>query len=209
MIYAYDLLVNESNLIHDFYDWMEKDKLLHIRRIPLFKVSDKTYIDLLCKKIRIDKEFLSLIKDKTQVFMPTNVDTISYACVFTNGVNALYINFDKGVNEIKSKFLVPEEIEIINLSNKMKVSDISYNIIGNKIIRNSVTRKENEKINMILNNLETIKDKQDKIDYLYYEWFGNKNSNNKYDALVKDIKKSYSSKHEELLEILDLMLKNV
>ena len=209
MIYAYDLLINESSLLYDFYDWADDDKFIHVRRVPLFKVNDKTYMDLLCKKIRIDKEFLSMIKDKTQVFMPTSIETKAYSAIFTNGINAIYINFNKGINEIKSKFLVPEEIEIINLSNKMKETDINYNIIGNKIILNKVTRKEKNRIALILKQLETIKNKEEKINYIYYEWFGNNECDNKYDKLVNDIKKNYTNKHEEILEILDLMVKNV
>ena len=48
-------------------------------------------------------------------------------------------------------------------------------------------------------------DSTDKIDYLYYEWFNTNKGKNKYKKLVSSIKSSYTSKHEYILELLNLL----
>ena len=43
------------------------------------------------------------------------------------------------------------------------------------------------------------------IDYLYYEWFDTNNGDNKLDKLISNIRESYSNKHIEFLNILNLI----
>lgn len=208
MIYAYDLLVNLNNKVYDFYDWKSTDKITHIRRVPLFKVSVNTYLDILEKNVRLNLEILPVIKDKTQVFTAKVLELINYALVITNGVNALFIVLDsKGNVKEKSKFLVNEELEIIDLSNKLKTTTINYKVISNSIY-NKMIRSEKETIKTIINELSNIKEDKDKIDYLYYEWFKDNNGINKYDKLIKDINSKFTSKHLEFLEILKLICIN-
>ena len=51
MIYIYDVLGNFNDELIDFYDWLESDYMEHIRKIPMIKVSEKFYIDLVNKNI--------------------------------------------------------------------------------------------------------------------------------------------------------------
>ena len=207
MIYAYDLLVNLNSEMYDFYDWVEEDAFTHIRKCPLIKVTDKDFINLCFKKIRVTSDFLDLIKDKCQVFKNSGVETITYACIFTNGINSSMVTFESsGFVLQRSKFLVSEELLINELSSKIKITYISYNVINKKCQFNKMLREEKEKISIILSELESIKNSKEKIDYLYYEWFGKKSSDNKYEELIKDIKFAYSNKHSEFLEILNLIL---
>ena len=98
MIYAYDLLINFNEELYDFYDWKETDSITHIRRIPLYKIDDTFYTDLLTRKIKVNTDYLKEIKDKTQIFSPKTLETIEYACIFTNGENAIAVNFDTNGN---------------------------------------------------------------------------------------------------------------
>ena len=206
MIYAYDILINLNENIIDFYDWESTDKITHIRRVPLFKVNDKTYFDLLYKKVRLNEDVLLTTKEKTQVFTSKSLETISYAAVFTNGINACFISFDnKGFTLEKSKFLVNEELEITELSIKMKETIIIYNIINNKINISKMTRHEQEKIKDIIEELNKIQNDKKKIDYLYYEWFGESNDSDKYNVLIESLQTNYTPKHNEFLETLNLL----
>ncbi len=206
MIYAYDILVNLNERLIDFYDWNDSDELTHIRRVPLFKVNDKTYFDLLYKKVRIDEELMLTIKEKTQIFTSKNLETIDYAACFTNSTNAFIVTFDsKGFTALKSKFLVNEELEITDLSSKMRETIINYNIINNKVSLNKMTREESSKLKAIISELEKIKDDKKKIDYLYYEWFNENGNNNNYNTLLESLSKEFTLKHNEFLEILNLL----
>ena len=68
------------------------------------------------------------------------------------------------------------------------------------------TREETEMIDYILNSLDKIKNDNEKVKYLYYEWFNQKGeSNNLYNELIIDIKKNYSDNKNNFLKLLDLI----
>ena len=206
MIYIYDVLINLNEEMFDFYDWEEYDSFLHVRRVPMYKVNTNVIYDFSSKKVKIDDVVLASIKDKTQVFSSRNIEVISYGAVFTDGNNAVMIEFDeKGYSKRKSKFLVNEEMEILDVSKSMKVSNMHYNIINNKVKRNVMLRSEKKQLDLILSELENIKDDREKISYLYYEWFDKSDGENKYEKLVNDLKKSFTSKHLEILDVLNLL----
>lgn len=206
MIYVYDVLVNLNDEMFDFYDWEETDDFVHVRRVPMFKVNDDVYYDMVTKKVRLNEEIMNSIKDKTQIFSSRNIEILPYTSVFTNGSSAILVEFDnKGYSIRKSKFLVNEEMEILDIAKSMKVSVIEYNVVQSKVKMNSMIRSEKLIVDRILTELECLKDDDEKLSYLYYEWFERQDGINKYETLVRDLKRRFTGKHNEFLELIDML----
>ena len=84
MNYIYDVLVNFNDKeIYEFFEWEKDDNIEHIRRIPIFKVSPKNFIDFKTKKIKVEEEFLNKIKNKTEIFCNKTINYIEYCTVAT------------------------------------------------------------------------------------------------------------------------------
>lgn len=206
MNYVYDILSNFNQELYDFYDWDKNDNFTHLRKVPSFRVSKEVLVDLMFKKVKIKGNLLKLIKDKTQVFTKEGVDVIEYCFIISDSVNALGVILDEdGVIYKRSKFLVSEELEINKCLKTSKIYNVEYNLLSSKTHYSNMTRNEEKVTNLILSELELIMDSTDKIDYLYYEWFNTNKGKNKYKKLVSSIKSSYTSKHEYILELLNLL----
>lgn len=206
MNYVYDILSNFNQELYDFYDWDKNDNFTHLRKVPSFRVSKEVLVDLMFKKVKIKGNLLKLIKDKTQVFTKEGVDVIEYCFIVSDSVNALGVMLDEdGVVYKRSKFLVSEELEINKCLKTSKIYNVEYNLLSSKTHYSNMTRNEEKVTNLILSELELIMDSTDKIDYLYYEWFNTNKGKNKYKKLVSSIKSSYTSKHEYILELLNLL----
>ena len=206
MNYVYDILSNFNQELYDFYDWDKNDNFTHLRKVPSFRVSKEVLLDLMFKKVKIKGNLLKLIKDKTQVFTKEGVDVIEYCFIVSDSVNALGVILDEdGIIYKRSKFLVSEELEINKCLKTSKIYNVEYNLLSSKTHYSNMTRNEEKVTNLILNELELIMDSTDKIDYLYYEWFNTNKGKNKYKKLVSSIKSSYTSKHEYILELLNLL----
>ena len=206
MNYVYDILSNFNQELYDFYDWDKNDNFTHLRKVPSFRVSKEVLVDLMFKKVKIKGNLLKLIKDKTQVFTKEGVDVIEYCFIVSDSVNALGVILDEdGVVYKRSKFLVSEGLEINKCLKTSKIYNVEYNLLSSKTHYSNMTRNEEKVTNLILNELELIMDSTDKIDYLYYEWFNTNKGKNKYKKLVSSIKSSYTSKHEYILELLNLL----
>lgn len=206
MNYVYDILSNFNQELYDFYDWDKNDNFTHLRKVPSFRVSKEVLVDLMFKKVKIKGNLLKLIKDKTQVFTKEGVDVIEYCFIVSDSVNALGVILDEdGVVYKRSKFLVSEELEINKCLKTSKIYNVEYNLLSSKTHYSNMTRNEEKVTNLILNELELIMDSTDKIDYLYYEWFNTNKGKNKYKKLVSSIKNSYTSNHEYILELLNLL----
>lgn len=211
MIYIYDLTLNFNDRLYDFYDWKETDNITHYRKIPLIKLSDKKYDKFLNNKVQVDEELLSLVRDKAQQYKGRMLKTVKYAFVLTNGFDAFAVMLDDGGTSVKkSKLVIGEELEIIDLANNLKVKDVSFNIVCKDNFVNKFTRDEEVIINGVVSKINDHKDNLELLKYLYYEW------NNKiyvgkscYDDLIKDITSQYSDKLNKLNEILNLYVKNV
>lgn len=206
MNYVYDILSNFNQELYDFYDWDKNDNFAHLRKVPSFRVSKEVLVDLMFKKVKIKGNLLKLIKDKTQVFTKEGVDVIEYCFIVSDSVNSLGVILDEdGVIYKRSKFLVSEELEINKCLKTSKIYNVEYNLLSSKTHYSNMTRNEEKVTNLILSELELIMDSTDKIDYLYYEWFNTNKGKNKYKKLVSSIKSSYTSKHEYILELLNLL----
>ncbi|MEG2727146.1 MAG: hypothetical protein RR940_02795 [Bacilli bacterium] len=208
MLNIYDIEVNFNKKLFDFFDWNETDILDLIRKTPLVKVADKTYNLFLKGNIIVDKELLQLIKDKTEVYNEKKYEKIEYACSITNGYDAICIMFDsKGNISRRSRLNIEDEIEIIELSSSLKTTTIGYKEVKKYYKYNFLLRSESKIIKEILFNLNKYKDDSIKIEYLYYEWFNKKSTtNNCYEDLLIDIKKTFSNKHKEFLNVIKLFV---
>lgn len=206
MVYVYDILVNFNEKMIDFYDWDKNDEIKHIRKMPIFKVNNKVIMDIMFNKIKLSSEIINLIKDKTEVFNLRSVITLPFVCTLVSTESAIAVSMNKnGLVLEKSKFLVNEELEIISVGNKLKKIDLEYSIV--KTDKHSLLlRNEEKKLNEIVREIDLLKDNDEVINYLYYEWFNKPSTKNAYDELIFDLKKGFTPKHEELSNLLNILI---
>lgn len=208
MTYIYDILINLNSCDISFYEWRETDDIGYLKKGVLIKVSEYIYKKIISNNIVIGDKTLTMLKDKSCVMKNRKIETIPYMGVFTDGKDAIGISFSEKGKEIKrTRFIIQDELELLESSRKLKTIRIDYKSITNKETDLSFkTRKEKEIIDYILNSLEKIKTDNERIRYLYYEWFNKKGkTNNLYSELITDIKKSYSEEKKNFLELLDLV----
>lgn len=177
MNYIYDILVNFQECFYENFEWNIDDNITHIRKIPIFKVDKKDLLNFYNKKIKFEKEFLSKIFNKTEIFMNKKILHINYACLLSDGYEAIVVKItSNGLLKYGSKLLIDEFEEVIEYTNSMIETNINYEILSEKDKISFKTRKEQEILNFINEQLDKIdvKKESDKIEYLYYECFGKK-----------------------------------
>lgn len=210
MIYIYDITVNLNDDLISFYEWNENDTLTKLKRTLLLRINRDIYNMFIKNNIIVDKSFLEIIKNKTEIINNKKQENLNYGCIFSNGYDAIFVTFNKeGKILERSKFLIDEELGIIELSNNLTEKNIEYIKTNSNYKINILRREEKVIINLIINELKLVKEDKEKLKYLYFEWF-NKRSDNKniYEKLLKSIKENYSIKHKEFLEILNLIIFN-
>ncbi len=211
MNYIYDITLNFSkNTLYEFYEWREDDDPEFILKIPLYKVDIETFENLKNDEILINKKFLELIEDKTEVYTPNSINLVRYACVFVSDYSAIAIEFDsEGNSYMKSNLSIDEEIEILDSSKNIKYSIIDYKLKSkNKIKEKYITRKEEEIEKYIILKLDNMKknNEQTKLKYIFYEIYNEKldDTDKIYSKLI-NVAKNDNNKFYKLKEILNLM----
>lgn len=184
MNYIYNILACLDKRCLDTFEW-SNNEIVSINKTLLFRFDDATF--LLNNNVIVSKDFLNKIKGKTK-----GNRYIKYGCMLSNYDIAIFCVFDEDGNIIyKSKMLYNEEQEAICISNTQNnlenfiVSDSSdsYNYL--------LTVDENEKETFVRGELDRLLDRQlyDKIEYLYFECFGN---NKKYNEdILNEINKNF------------------
>ena len=133
MNYYYDLILNFSldNIL--FYEWDDNDNLEYIEKIPLFKISEKDMVNILGNNVKINEEFLKMIKDKTTIKSRGIINTISYSSIFTDAKSVIAIEFNE-VGEIigRSNLLLEDDLNVIEMAFALKKKELKYEIL-NKI----------------------------------------------------------------------------
>lgn len=188
MSYIYDILLNFNSKLYDFYDWNKTDHIIHIKKIPLFKINHKKLIEIINNKIIFDSEILEKIKDKTEEYLNHKIRVINYAFLLTDGLQVIGINLIKGVKY--STLLLDEENDVLEVASRLKESSIKYQIVSKSENNFYQTRKEQELEEKALKELDNIIKENNKTElkYLYYDCFNEKCDNIEY------IKKVLSNK---------------
>ena len=156
MNYIYNIKVNMQNSLLNFYEWNNDDNIEIINKLPLVVVKDKDYINILNMCIKLDKP--ELIKFELSNNM----------CIFTNLFDCVCVKFSNiGIIDKISKLTLVEEDDVLDEIKNKKVVDIKYNIINKNNNYNFLSRNESKILNSIINYIESKKESNEIIDYLY------------------------------------------
>lgn len=209
MNYYYDIILNWSEKdFYNFYEWNDFDYLELIKKIPFIKIKHKSLIDIWSNNIKINSEFLNNLKDKTLVSNKNTICKIKYACLFTDNKNIIAIEFNEyGESISRSKLLLNDEINALEVSYSLRETEIEYEIIE-KIEESKTLRQVNEAkriINLEINNLYQNKELS-KLRYLFYEYTGEKceDINKIYHILINELNNNFSEKFFIIYDIIKL-----
>jgi len=172
MDYIYDIVLNFHETYYDFYEWHPKDKIINIKRIPIYKVSNNDYINLRNNNTTIDKNTLP---KQNKMFL------------VTSGIEVLGLLIDDNGKVLKkSSLLFDESDEILEDKDSIKLINLKYKINKkNNIIHQSRIIKEKIKyINNYLHNIDKLKDKYI-LKYLYYDLYNIEEDN--IDKIYNDL----------------------
>ena len=170
MTYIYDILLNFNEEFYDFYDWNKTDKIIHIKKIPIYKVDEGVLNDIIYNKVKIKDDFLMLIKDKTEVFYKHEIGKIKFGCLLYSNEKIVALNINENGNVIGfSDLLIDEYTEIIDTLDEVKYIKIEYEILNKKDTELFKTRNDKLKENYIYKNIYKLTNEQ--LEYVYYEMF--------------------------------------
>ena len=121
MEYVYDIVLNFQKEYYEFYEWKSSDKIINIKKIPIYKINTKDYLNIKNNEVTIDK---NAIPKKGKMFL------------LTNGIEIIGILIDNKGKVIKKSSLIFEESDdILKDKNEIKFINIKYHIDKiNKVI---------------------------------------------------------------------------
>ena len=171
MTYIYDVTLNFNEVLYDFFEWNNSDNLIHVRKIPIFKVSNDTFLNVLTYEVQLSDEILYKIKDKTDTYGKKTKSFTS--CLIRNEDNIIALKFDdNGISKQVSSIIIEEELDILEIRVSMTKS-FEYKTLNK---RKFLTSTRYDSVNRTylqnqINNLSIDNDRE-KIKYLYFEYFG-------------------------------------
>lgn len=213
MIYIYDILLNFSDeLLYEFYEWNNNDKIDNMKKIKLAKIDKKVFDDFINKKIKVDTNFLTQIYNTCEVYEVKGCSILNYCVLLTDGNRVVGIEFDKnGYIMCMSKMLLDEEDEVLELTNNLEIININYEIKDNIKNNRLFTRKElNIKKYICIEALSAYKNKNyNKLDFMYMELFDDNsiNEKEKYNKIINSMQEDISNNHFNLYKMLKLVHK--
>lgn len=200
MNYIYDIFLNLNENLYDFFDWNKNDKIMHIKKVPIFIVSNQTIKDFISNNIIVSEDLLCEIYNTTEIWNLS--EKLDYCALFSDNTTIVAIQFNKLGKSIKKSFLlVDEELEVLESITRFKTKKIKYEI-SQKINQLLKTRKELSEDSFVKNELKSIDN--NKLKYIYFECFGKQEKDST--VILKNINKlSKNSKaYKNLYDILKL-----
>ena len=202
----YDILVNFKKIPYEFYDWNKEDDVKHVKKMPSIKVRDSALYDIFYNEVKISKNFLDQIKDKTEIFFGRAIKKVKYACVIYNDDVALSILLnDNGEIIGKSKLLFDEEEDV--LKDDVPSKEIDYEVIKKPKKINGLTRREAKIVLLLSKYLDKIHEskKNDEIKYMYFECFNKVEEDN--EKAYKNLKNEVLKANLNVIETLKTLIK--
>lgn len=209
MNYIYDIFLNFNTELYDFFDWNSNDNMIHIKKIPIYRVSTKVLNDMRLRQIKIEKNRLEEIENKTELFSRLKNTSLKYAALFTDTEDVLALTFDRQGNSVqRSKLLIDEDIEVLECSSRYKLVNIRYTSKKALHINDLETRRQRNVDQTIFKELSKLyKSKNyETLEYLYYELFNQKERN--INIIYSKLKKCIKKYNKQMTTFLDLISQN-
>ena len=190
MDYIYDIILNFQDRYYDFYEWYPNDKIINVKKIPIYKIPNKDYLNI--------KKNLVIINRNT-------LPKTSKIFLITNGIEVMGILLDNFGKTIKiSSLLFDESDDILKDRDSIKLINIEYRILKRRYSK-LISRPNQEKqeyINNYLKKLDKLKDEY-LIKYLYYDIYSieEESINITYDKLLSLSKENYCLLYEHIKKI--------
>lgn len=210
MNYYYDVLLNFQENYFMFYEWDEQDIIEFAKRIPLYQVDTQMLSDAISNIIKVDKDFLKQIENKTKI---KQNKFLNFACIISDGKNSMALEFNEnGIIINKSSLTVEDELNINEFIYSINKIDIKYDIIEG-CPRNKETRQELRIKKILKLEIKDIYNKKNysKLKYLYLEWFDEilTNIEEMYMNMLNKIEDKISDKEYHIYEIIKMSYNNV
>lgn len=185
MNYIYDIYLNFQKNLYEFYDWNTRDKIWHIRKIPVIKIETKNLKDIVNNEVIFNLNNLN-IENRCEYYEGKGIKKLKYAFLLTDGENVVAINVSNNCN-YKSKLLLFEEEDVCSQIKKLDISNIDYSIVRELKTNWNLTRQQQNMFSCISEFLEKLYNEREyeKIKYIYYECFNKKE--NDVDKIYKNI----------------------
>ena len=158
MDYIYDIVLNFQKDYHDFYEWKSTDKIINVKKIPVYLVNDKDYLDLKYNEVIIDN---------------TNKDITTKMFLVTNGLEVMGILLDNyGKIHKKSSLLLDEADEVLEEKETIKALPLKYkrNILKSHNFNSRIKIDKTRYLQSYLSNIDINKDEY-LLRYIYFEIF--------------------------------------
>ena len=205
MNYIYDIILNFNEEFYDFYEWKSNDNVINVRKIPVLKVDENTYVSLRNNKIQVSMETIDSLKKNFSLYNEKIEGNI--ICLITNGMSAFGVMFNNNGYLIKrSSMLFDEEEEVIDESENIKEVKIDF-IKNEKQKSNNISRIVKEKQKFIKDYISSLDDELT-LKYIYYDYFEKEeNKNNIKEILLSEINSEWNSKLSKLYDLTKLLNK--
>ncbi|CDF20270.1 uncharacterized protein BN733_00438 [Clostridium sp. CAG:609] len=201
MNYYYDVVLNFSDELINFYEWEESDSLEYFKKIPLVLVSSKQYKEILSHDIKVSQDFLESIKEKSK----SNLSDSLYTVIFADKNGSTAIEFDEsGKSILRSSLLPLDEVNIGEIIYTLNTKKINYEIL--KSLKYNDSLRCEKKLRLIIKTeINSLKRKNDnlKLKYLYMEWFNHESKSN--DISLEMLESVDNESSETLYRLYDLI----
>lgn len=205
MNYIYDIILNFNEEFYDFYEWKNNDNVINVRKIPVLKVDENTYVSLRNNRVQVSMETIDSLKKNFSLYNEKIEGNI--ICLITNGMSAIGVMFNNNGYLIKrSSMLFDEEEEVIDESENIKEIKIEF-IKNEKQKSNNISRIVKEKQKFIKDYISSLDDELT-LKYIYYDYFEKEeNKNNIKEILLSEINSKWNSKLSKLYDLTKLLNK--
>ena len=156
-----DVLLNFDEVAYPFYEWRREDNIQKWKKVPVIKVSKEILKEIFIYKIQLDKN--SLLKGNKR----------NSVIIFTTRQDNIAIEFNQEGKELfRSHLTLKEDLNLCELACCMKEEKLSYQKLE-KIEQPKEMRRTLQDKKIIQTELKTLEasHNQEKLSYLYYEWF--------------------------------------
>ncbi len=174
MEYIYDILLNFQDEYYDFFEWIDNDKVINVKKIPLYKLSNKDYLCLKFHDV--------ILKDNPFIKKTKMV-------IVTNGIEVMGILLDNNNKVIKrSSLLIDEADDILDGVSRLKntILEFDKNVYKTHKYEGRLYKERTKYIDNFFKNMN--KDEEEYLlKYLYLDIY--KEEENDLDKILSKLKK--------------------